>query len=120
MEMNMFAWLENWYTSQCDGGWEHSYGIKIETLDNPGWLVKIDLIDTDVNSKDIQRVLIEFDKNKWVSYKVKDGSFNAYGSPLALDILIKIFKLLVDYGEIDENKVQEYIEESKPDKFNDV
>jgi len=34
------------YRGQCDGDWEHSYGVKIETLDNPGWLVTIDLTDT--------------------------------------------------------------------------
>jgi hypothetical protein len=29
--------IQNWYAGQCDGRWEHSFGIKIETLDNPGW-----------------------------------------------------------------------------------
>jgi hypothetical protein len=26
-----------WYTKQCNGDWEHSYGIRIDTIDNPGW-----------------------------------------------------------------------------------
>ncbi|MEW1657997.1 Imm53 family immunity protein [Streptomyces sp. NPDC093707] len=34
--------LTAWYTSQCDGDREHEYGIRIETLDNPGWSVEID------------------------------------------------------------------------------
>lgn len=34
---NIFEWLQKWYKSQCDGDWEHEYGIKIETVDNPGW-----------------------------------------------------------------------------------
>lgn len=37
MEMN--DWLSNWHKLNCNGDWEHTYGIKIETLDNPGWLV---------------------------------------------------------------------------------
>ncbi len=37
--------------AQCDGEWEHDYGIKIETLDNPGWLVSIDLLGTDLEDK---------------------------------------------------------------------
>jgi hypothetical protein len=37
------GWLERWYQEQCDGDWEHHSGVTIETLDNPGWLVKIDL-----------------------------------------------------------------------------
>lgn len=44
--MNMIAWLSEWYKSNCDGDWEHYYGIKIDTIDNPGWKVDIDLVDT--------------------------------------------------------------------------
>ena len=36
MKENMLEWLMNWYESNCDGDWEHSYGVKIESLDNPG------------------------------------------------------------------------------------
>jgi|GEM_PF-3181522 len=39
--MNVFTELTNWYQNQCDGDWEHKYGVSIETLDNPGWIVKI-------------------------------------------------------------------------------
>ncbi|MFJ5673999.1 Imm53 family immunity protein [Streptomyces sp. NPDC093097] len=34
--------LTAWYTCQCDGDWEHEYGIRIETLGNPGWSVEIE------------------------------------------------------------------------------
>lgn len=39
--------LSEWYRSQCDGYWEHKYGVSIGTLDNPGWCVCIDLTGTD-------------------------------------------------------------------------
>ncbi|RRJ95187.1 hypothetical protein Ga0100231_013590 [Opitutaceae bacterium TAV4] len=38
--------LSEWYASQCDGDWEHSYGFKISTLDNPGVAIEIDLFGT--------------------------------------------------------------------------
>lgn len=38
--------LERWYAAQCNGDWEHTYGITIETLDNPGWTFKVELRDT--------------------------------------------------------------------------
>jgi hypothetical protein len=38
--------LQRWFASNCDQEWEHDFGVKIETLDNPGWLVQIDLIGT--------------------------------------------------------------------------
>jgi hypothetical protein len=40
-----------WYKDQCDGTWEHRFGIKLETLDNPGWILKIDLVHTDLQGR---------------------------------------------------------------------
>ena len=44
--MKELEWLEQWYEKTCDGDWEHIYGISIDTLDNPGWRVRIDLRET--------------------------------------------------------------------------
>jgi hypothetical protein len=44
--MDIFEWMENCDLSMCDGEWEHYYGVKIDTLDNPGWIVQIDIMDT--------------------------------------------------------------------------
>lgn len=38
--------LERWFSSNCDGDWEHQFGIRIESLDNPGWLATVDLTGT--------------------------------------------------------------------------
>lgn len=38
--------LQDWYISNCDGDWEHTYGFKLETLDNPGWTITVDLNET--------------------------------------------------------------------------
>ncbi|MXO49281.1 hypothetical protein GRI69_13560 [Erythrobacter vulgaris] len=46
MTEDNLEWLTNWYVRECNNDWEHSYGIKIETLDNPGWTVEIDLRET--------------------------------------------------------------------------
>jgi Immunity protein 53 len=44
--LDNISWLEDWYETQCDGDWEHQHGLKIDTLDNPGWQVQIDLDGT--------------------------------------------------------------------------
>ena len=49
-------WLMHWYLSQCDGDWEHSYGVKLDNLDNPGWTIKIDLRDTDLEHRPFARI----------------------------------------------------------------
>ena len=44
--MQVLKELQEWYGLHCDGDWEHCYGIDIETMDNPGWMLKICLMDT--------------------------------------------------------------------------
>src|SRR5664280_3839686 len=53
--MNELQQLQGWYESQCDGDWEHTYGLRIETLDNPGWSLTVDLEDTDLEAKEFRR-----------------------------------------------------------------
>lgn len=43
-----FASLVEWYTKHCDGDWEHQHGVRLETLDNPGWILSVDLIHTNL------------------------------------------------------------------------
>jgi hypothetical protein len=38
--------LSLWYVGQCNGDWEHDSGVKIDTLDNPGWRITISLNST--------------------------------------------------------------------------
>ncbi len=48
---NDFLWLLKWYCKHCNGDWEHGTGIHIDTLDNPGWSIKINLEDTELEDK---------------------------------------------------------------------
>ena len=82
--------LQIWYKNQCDGDWEHDFGIKIETLDNPGWSLTIDLQLTSLQS-------VEFEEQKevsgfdWYHIKIKDWKYVAYGDPSKLNFLISYF-----------------------------
>ena len=90
--MNVFDWLVEWYKSCCDGNWEHSYGIKIGALDNPGWSVKINLNWTDLEEKSFKEIAIDNGDNDWIFCKVEDKEFRGYGDPDKLNSLIEIFK----------------------------
>ena len=46
MDNNALRWLEGWFKETCDGDREHAYGIIIETIDNPGWSMHVDLAGT--------------------------------------------------------------------------
>ncbi len=44
--------LMAWRRDHSNGDWEHSFRIRISTLDNPGWSVDINLEDTDLEDRD--------------------------------------------------------------------
>lgn len=94
--MNTFQWLQKWYQSQCNGDWEHQYGVKIETLDNPGWDLKIDIYGTDLEGLVIEYHNIENSTDDWFGYKADKFKFEAFGDPTKLETLILKFKEVVD------------------------
>jgi hypothetical protein len=65
-DVDLLNHLQEWYASQCNGDWEHTYGISISTLDNPGWSFKVDLTDTYLFGRTFDEVHVEgTDKNDW-------------------------------------------------------
>ncbi|MBD2769590.1 immunity 53 family protein [Hymenobacter sp. BT664] len=95
----MLTWLQQWFLSQCDEEWEHEYGIKICTLDNPGWSIKIDLAYTELEDVRISIPTIEESAGDWYSIVIVDGVFSSLCSPNKLDFVISDFKALVELGE---------------------
>ncbi len=83
--------LEKWYLSQCNGDWEHSWGVGIETLDNPGWRLKIDLNETSAENRILERTKIDRGERDWIMYGVEKKVFHAACGPLNLSEAIKIF-----------------------------
>ena len=89
--MNTLAQLQTWYDAQCDGDWEHGYGVRIESLDNPGWLVTIDLGGTSLESKAFDPVNRLEPEREWMSCEVKEGRFEGAGGPFMLEEILQRF-----------------------------
>jgi hypothetical protein len=85
------AELQRWYSSQCDGDWEHQLGIKIETLDNPGWSVVIDVGDTPLQECSFTAVERTEDEREWISCRVENNQFRGAGGPHMLGAIIEEF-----------------------------
>ena len=85
--------LTAWYRSQCDGDWEHSYGVNIGTLDNPGWLVKIDLVGTKLEGRSFSRKTHGDSERgeSWIDCKVEGKQFVGAGGIGNLAELLEIF-----------------------------
>jgi len=92
----MVKWIEEWYTDNCNNDWEHSYGISITTLDNPGWSVEIDLKGTALEKVKFSEIKIERSDDNWVVCSIIENKFVAYGGPRNLGEILEIFKTLAE------------------------
>ena len=91
--MNPLDRLMDWYAAQCNGDWEHSFGVRIDTLDNPGWTLVVDLEETELHGKDFAQVLIgdsETDES-WLHCRVEGGKFHAAGGVRDLPRMLESF-----------------------------
>src|SRR5688500_11087080 len=86
------TWLQHWCLSQCDGDWEHGFGVHIETLDNPGWIVKINLIGTELEGQRFDRIKIERSEQDWILSWVEEDIFKCASGPLNLDESLSFFR----------------------------
>lgn len=88
----IFMWLIQWYQVHCDGNWEHIYGIKIKTLDNPGWMIDIDLNDTELENKKFQDINLYINDDDWLFCKVENNVFKGRGDMDKLEQIIGNFE----------------------------
>lgn len=89
--MDTLKILEDWYAMQCNGDWEHTYGIIIETLDNPGWSLRVDLAGTEIAESDFEEISIERSEVDWFHCWKADSSFHGVGGYRNLQEIIKAF-----------------------------
>jgi hypothetical protein len=92
MKVDLLVWIQNWFEQNCNGDWEHLYGIKIETVDNPGWSVEINLSDTYLEKKRFNSIEVNKDEEDWFYCIVKDGVFTGAGGVKNLSEILNIFK----------------------------
>ncbi|HEX4496529.1 MAG TPA: immunity 53 family protein [Thermoanaerobaculia bacterium] len=75
--------FQKWFASQCDGDWEHGTGIRIETLDNPGWSICINIEGTSLEGRKMPLFAIERSEEDWLhassagaEFRIRCGSKN--------------------------------------------
>jgi len=95
--MKALQQLQDWYRSQCDGAWEHTFGLRIETLDNPGWSVRIDLTGTELETKPFAPVSHGIDGGShedgddWLVCRIEKNTFEGFGDPGKLETILETF-----------------------------
>lgn len=88
------SWLENYLSQRVDGDWEHQHGIRIFTLDNPGWRVKVSLPDTEGPRPAFERIEFEASESDWYHCWVDEEQreFNGAGGVSNLVSIIDILR----------------------------
>jgi Immunity protein 53 len=89
--MNRITEIQDWYSAHCNGVWEHRYGIKIDSLDNPGWWVKVELIDTELEQASFTPINVHISDSDWVNCKIEEKIFTGAGDPTKLEIILGVF-----------------------------
>ncbi len=91
-------WLQSWYLSQCDGDWEHTSGVAIRTIDNPGWRVTIDLQGTGLDCTRIEPVTLERSEHDWIRIWLVGDKLECASGPLNLGEALGAIRRLI--GEV--------------------
>jgi hypothetical protein len=95
--MNTLRQLQEWYRNICDDNWEHRFGIKIDTLDNPGRSVVIDMEGTPLEKKDFSPTQAGVDvqsnplRKNWIVCRKEEKQFRAFGGPFKLEEMLQAF-----------------------------
>jgi hypothetical protein len=94
---NLIEALQDWFARHCDGEWEHHHGVKIETCDNPGWWVKIDLVGTALLDRPFPPVAEGVDQggfpesDRWLHCYVEEGVWHGAGDQTKLPYILRTF-----------------------------
>lgn len=96
--------LQKWYQSQCNGDWEQGHGIRIETLDNPGWLVKINVAGTPLEQKPFSTIRQNTNttgwpqSGRWLHCQVVENLWQGAGDETRL---AEILELFLAWGDVE-------------------
>ena len=94
---NTIQRLQAWFSQNCDGHWEHAFGVSIQSCDNPGWWVKIDVRGTALEHKPYDGVQLGVDDDghsrseSWLHCYCKEGTWNGAGDSEKLEAILEHF-----------------------------
>jgi|HubBroStandDraft_1064217.scaffolds.fasta_scaffold273794_1 hypothetical protein len=95
-QQDNLEWLEDWYQSQCNGDWENSRGMRLESLNDPGWRLTIHLDGTSAANSRPQQLNLDTPCGEWINCSISEDRFQGSGDPRKLEQIIGIFRHWVD------------------------
>lgn len=90
--MELLKWLQGWCKKQYENEPGYMPEIKIYNIDNPGWVVKIDLSKTKLADKPFKEIRYDEGENDWMFCNIKDKVFDGCGDSQKLADILLVFK----------------------------
>ena len=97
MVMGTLDRLQAWYSRHCNGEWEHVSGITIQSCDNPGWWITINLAGTPLEAEEFCEIAEGMDVQRfpqnsdWLSCHIQNGTWHDAGDETKLERILDIF-----------------------------
>jgi hypothetical protein len=95
MSDNALDFLVGWFAAHCNDDWEHDTGIRIETLDNPGWAIDIRTEDTELEGVIVDWQRTE-DDDTWLHWRSTGLAFEARCGPGDLQLALLSFRTFAE------------------------
>jgi len=98
--MDEFAWLQTWFAAQCDGDWEHQHGVSIETLDNPGWVLRVNVECTHLEERVFDEYFVDRSESDWIRAIRLGETLVISGGPNNLSEIVTLFRKWADSATV--------------------
>ena len=95
--MSTLSRLQSWYARQCNGVWEHASGVAIDSCDNPGWWVKVNLAGTELERQAFAEIQENVDSARsaqgprWFNCRVEAHTWHGSGDETQLERILETF-----------------------------
>ncbi len=86
------SFLQQWLREVCNGEWEQTKGVTIESLSSPGWIVTIDLDGTSLDAVPMEPLRAERSSSDWIECRVEQKHFIGSGDPSKLATILHVFE----------------------------
>lgn len=96
-----FLWLLQWCYNQPNLK-NNETRVHIDTLDNPGWAITINLKESSMEDKSLEDVTIDNSEHDWLRCYLRDGKFEGPGGNFNLFHVLEIFRAWTKNSKIEE------------------
>ena len=115
MTNDSLLWFLNWYSSLCNGDWEHFGGIAVETIREPGWKISINIEETGLEEIPFKKIEVHRSKNNWICCDKSTYEFTGTCGPQNLIELLCVFQEWATFNQNIESYIGKPLNSEKYD-----